>query len=104
MSESNLPKMSIEERMKMATENPEKYTSDELAQLWFEWNEHLAKIKADEKEAKTKEKMLQFFESALNNEYTSNWKIKLKISKDNIKKKYKNWNDARRERRDKRED
>jgi len=78
---SGLPKIPIKERMKMAIENPNKYTPSDLSDLWNEWKAYLLDLKTINKENKEKLKLVHKFEQVVDNKYNTNWKTMLKLSK-----------------------
>ena len=77
-SKSILPRLSIKERMATAIKNPSRYSSNDLDELWTEWQEHIERLRVNAKEAKAKDKKLKQFEKAIE-KTEANWKATLKM-------------------------
>lgn len=88
---SGLPKIPIEERMKMAIENPTKYEIAELADMYNEFKMGIKADKYNQKEAerhnKIKAKILIKFEKAIDKEYNTSWKTYFTVFGSKVKHK-----------------
>lgn len=92
-NKSNLPRLSIKEKMAMAINSPERYTVEELEAINEEWQKEIEHQKVLKVEAKAKQKILNKFEKSIDDLYAPAWKATFKTVGEKIKnikfKKYK---------------